>query len=256
MESEPRNYLNQTIFSVLKDEHEKFLSSLCESESIHGNMKIVFQDRSVIYNKLLFIILNPEAMKLIPPSDTESDLVIIYPDHISSDIFVKDNEFQSVEDDRIETNDCNFENGYKDMVDPLNLNFCFICSKSYSTKRKLQKHNYYLHPKSTAGDKIVKKRNSNSATAKDISENKCNTCGKLFKRAYNLKIHMNVHAMDPIERVQCAECTSTFSNHSSLYRHFRTVHNSQALSIKCVYCNKEFQRRDNLMRHVSKFHTK
>ena len=138
------------------------------------------------------------------------------------------------------------------------INFCFICSKSYSTKRKLQKHNYYLHPKSAAGVKTLKERNSHnaSATAKDISEHKCQICGKIFKRAHNLKIHMNVHAMDPIERVQCAECTSTFSNHSSLNRHLRTVHNCQAPSIKCSYCDKEFQRRDNLMRHVSKFHTK
>ena len=76
MDSEPQNYINQLILRVLKDEHEKFVSSSCESESINGNMKIVFQDRSVMYNKLLFIILNPEARKLIPSFDTESDLVI------------------------------------------------------------------------------------------------------------------------------------------------------------------------------------
>ena len=256
MESEPQNYLYQHIFSVLKDEHENFLYSCCENESIYGNMKIVFRDRSVTYNQTLFILLNPEVKKLIS-SDTESDLVIIYPDLSSDDIFVKDNVFQTEEDNCIETNDLNFEseNGYEDKVAQF---FCVICSKSYSTKRKLQKHNYYLHPKSAAGVKTLKERNSNnaSATAKDISEHKCQICGKIFKRAHNLKIHMNVHAMDPIERVQCAECTSTFSNHSSLNRHLRTVHNCQAPSIKCSYCDKEFQRRDNLMRHVSKFHTK
>ena len=258
MDSEPQNYLTQLILRVLKDEHEKFVSSSCESESINGNMKIVFQDRSVIYNKLLFIILNPEARKLIPSYDTESDLVIIYPDLRSSDIFLKVSGSQIKEDDLIETSDCNSENGYEDKVDPLSINFCFICSKSYSTKKKLQKHNYYLHPKSKAGDGdiLVQKRNINSSKAKDISEHKCEICFKSFKRAYHLKIHMNVHAVDPIERVHCSECTSTFSNQSSLYRHIRTVHNSLAPSIKCSYCDKEFQRQDNLSRHVSKFHTK
>ena len=76
MDIKPQNYSNQIILSFLKDEHEKFVSSTCESESINGNMKIVFQDRSIVYNKLIFIILNPEAKKLIP-NDAESDLVII-----------------------------------------------------------------------------------------------------------------------------------------------------------------------------------
>ena len=58
-----------------------------------------------------------------------------------------------------------------------------------------------------------------------LTDHKCESCGKLFSQAGNLKIHIHtVH--EGHKDHKCKSCGKAFSHAHNLKRHLHTIHNS------------------------------
>ena len=83
----------------------------------------------------------------------------------------------------------------------------------------------------------------------------CRICGKLFKRSYNWKSHMETHNPDRKYPHPCTatvdgqQCAKKFQRKTDLDRHFESVH-LKARNHRCNLCGHRFARRDTLRRHT------
>ncbi|MCJ1339465.1 hypothetical protein MMC09_004755 [Bachmanniomyces sp. S44760] len=100
--------------------------------------------------------------------------------------------------------------------------------------------------------RIKKKR---QRTTPEEATHECNICGKLFKRSYNYKSHMDTHNPERKYPHPCtamignAPCTKKFQRKTDLDRHHDSVH-LKARNHKCSLCGHSFARRDTLRRHT------
>ncbi|KAL8837968.1 MAG: hypothetical protein Q9170_002340 [Blastenia crenularia] len=101
-------------------------------------------------------------------------------------------------------------------------------------------------------NRIKKKR---QRTTPEEATHECNVCGKLFKRSYNWKSHMETHNPDRKYPHPCTAmvgdtpCTKKFQRKTDLDRHYDSVH-LKARNHKCNLCGNRFARRDTLRRHT------
>ena len=126
---------------------------------------------------------------------------------------------------------------------------CQVCSKSFSSKRKLKNHSY-LH---------------------EEAEETCDNCGEVFGNKIKLRNHKRTHQQRPKEpvkkcedctyesragnvkrhqetahRVKCEECGIANKNNKDLLAHKRQKHHSMS----CVICGLSFTRCDSLKEHI------
>ena len=100
--------------------------------------------------------------------------------------------------------------------------------------------------------RIKKKR---QRTTPEEATHDCRVCGKLFKRSYNWKSHMETHNPDRKYPHPCTAtvdgqlCTKKFQRKTDLDRHFESVH-LKARNHQCDLCGHRFARRDTLRRSV------
>lgn len=90
-------------------------------------------------------------------------------------------------------------------------------------------------------------------------EFKCDGCGKIFTRNFDLKRHMEVH--EPHRLYACTECSKTFKSKGSLREHNKnhmstnvSSAESQKVGCKCKYCGRLLSRKYDLKRHVKIVH--
>ncbi|KAM0803062.1 hypothetical protein BDR22DRAFT_886943 [Usnea florida] len=101
-------------------------------------------------------------------------------------------------------------------------------------------------------NRIKKKR---QRTTPEEATHECGTCGKLFKRSYNWKSHMETHNPERKYPHPCTAmigntpCTKKFQRKTDLDRHHDSVH-LKARNHRCNLCGNRFARRDTLRRHT------
>lgn len=77
----------------------------------------------------------------------------------------------------------------------------------------------------------------------------CDTCGKTFKSAINLRHHSVVHT----EKHKCETCNKTFSSNYKLVQH-RAMHTGKTSIFPCSICNSKFTQKSSLKRHMDTVH--
>ena len=101
-------------------------------------------------------------------------------------------------------------------------------------------------------NRIKKKR---QRTTPEEATHECRVCGKLFKRSYNWKSHMETHNPERKYPHPCTAmvgsqpCTKKFQRKTDLDRHYDSVH-LKARNHRCNLCGNRFARRDTLRRFV------
>ncbi|KAK3174307.1 hypothetical protein OEA41_001551 [Lepraria neglecta] len=101
-------------------------------------------------------------------------------------------------------------------------------------------------------NRIKKKR---QRTTPEEATHDCRVCGKLFKRSYNWKSHLETHNPERKYPHPCTAmagntpCTKKFQRKTDLDRHYDSVH-LKARNHRCNLCGHRFARRDTLRRHT------
>ena len=100
----------------------------------------------------------------------------------------------------------------------------------------------------------VTKRKRQRTTAEEATH-ECRVCGKLFKRSYNWKSHMETHNPERKYPHPCTamvgsqQCSKKFQRKTDLDRHYDSVHR-KLRNHRCNLCGNSFARRDTLRRYV------
>lgn len=90
-------------------------------------------------------------------------------------------------------------------------------------------------------------------TTAEEATHECAICGKLFKRSYNWKSHLETHNPDRKYPHPCTAmigatpCTKKFQRKTDLDRHYDSVH-LKTKNHQCTLCGNRFARRDTLRR--------
>ena len=98
-----------------------------------------------------------------------------------------------------------------------------------------------------------KPRERRKRTTAEEATHECGICGKLFKRSYNWKSHMETHNPDRKYPHPCTAmigttpCTKKFQRKTDLDRHYDSVH-LKTKNHQCTLCGNRFARRDTLRR--------
>ena len=82
----------------------------------------------------------------------------------------------------------------------------------------------------------------------------CDSCGKIFRKCKNLKIH--VKTIHQGIKQSCQVCTKEFCNKEDLKTHMKRVHEGDQNYNKCPTCRKPFSRPGNLHTHIKSVHEK
>ncbi|MCJ1428235.1 hypothetical protein MMC29_006143 [Sticta canariensis] len=102
---------------------------------------------------------------------------------------------------------------------------------------------------------VTRTKKKRQRTTPEEATHECRVCGKLFKRSYNWKSHMETH--NPERRyphpctamIGTTQCTKKFQRKTDLDRHNDSVH-LKAKNHQCQLCGNRFARRDTLRRHT------
>ncbi|MCJ1256894.1 hypothetical protein MMC24_004719 [Lignoscripta atroalba] len=111
---------------------------------------------------------------------------------------------------------------------------------------------FEVQPILPSATRIKKKR---QRTTPEEATHECRVCGKLFKRSYNWKSHMETHNPERKYPHPCTSmsgstpCSKKFQRRTDLERHIDSVH-LKARNHKCDLCGHRFARRDTLRRHT------
>lgn len=103
--------------------------------------------------------------------------------------------------------------------------FCYICKRSYTKKRSLNRHFQVAH---TNYEKFA-----------------CEICSKTFQTKNSLKAHYVLHKPHSF---QCNQCEKTFNRKDALASH-KLIH-SEKKSFLCPYCPKSFFQKQSLHTHL------
>lgn len=105
---------------------------------------------------------------------------------------------------------------------------CHICGNKYPTQKVLDEHMNATHDSS--------------------KHRKCNICGKIFVRQYDLRRHIMVHAGD--KPFECPHCDKAFTARSDLVRH-SVVHTGER-PFQCDMCPSRYSCAASLATHRKK----
>lgn len=102
---------------------------------------------------------------------------------------------------------------------------------------------------------------TSSGATNDLKFPECDTCGKLFTKAYYLNRHKAVHVVDPNRPFQCTVCYKRFHIESTLKLHkmVHTVEEAKSerdlhLLYRCQPCGEDFKTSETLDAHWKQQH--
>eukprot|EP00112_Aurelia_sp_Birch-Aquarium-sp1_P026719 Seg968.1 transcript_id=Seg968.1/GoldUCD/mRNA.D3Y31 product="Transcriptional repressor scratch 2" protein_id=Seg968.1/GoldUCD/D3Y31 len=89
---------------------------------------------------------------------------------------------------------------------------------------------------------------------KKKTDPKCLECGQTFKRAHNLKMHMQAKHSSPTKSAykhncRWPSCEQKYISRDRLQEHMARVHLKNHLKHLCPYCNKGFERKGRMQKH-------
>ncbi|XP_065292401.1 zinc finger protein 454-like isoform X2 [Dermacentor albipictus] len=116
-----------------------------------------------------------------------------------------------------------------------------VSSRRDSTHRQSSDHADGTAPMFTAHHRLSVKK----------SNNKCETCGKLFSRASYLTVHYRTHTSE--RPYKCEICHKSFAHCRSFHRH-QHIHTGVKPHI-CHICTKPFRSKDDLKNHLKSHST-
>ena len=146
---------------------------------------------------------------------------------------------------------------------------CGVCEKSFLSKVTLNNHIKYKHSdirmfECTECDSTFKQKKNLNVHSINVhgknprkedywqdlkrKKNKCETCGAIFNRPSNLKVHNKVHYEDH-DRYTCGKCSSNFKYEKSLKRHEVEKHGPEESKFDCPTCGSRFTRIYNFLVH-------
>ena len=84
------------------------------------------------------------------------------------------------------------------------------------------------------------------------AKNECTSCGKIFIRSNNLKLHI-LYVHEGHRDYKCESCGKSFARAEHLKKHIHTVHEGHK-DYKCESCGKSFSDKSNLKKHIHTVH--
>ena len=134
---------------------------------------------------------------------------------------------------------------------------CSVCNKTFDSDITLARHTYTHYEKrhfcKTCKEGFyfaseLKKHNVSHAKTPSFQ---CMVagCGKWFKRAAEVNVHMEVHKNKTWKCKHCKDFSTSCEKY--LKDHYRTDHNPDGLPYGCNDCGKGFKYRMQLKRHHS-----
>ena len=243
------------------------------------DLKIVFTDGELKYNKFLFCLLNPSFMECLSVSTI--DLVVMASQSVKCmDYWIPRYEdkrmamvqqkiypeptapSQLSEQSNISTIIKPYPNFPKNVLEDLFLFECneqlleFVDSSERSTSKADERtldvdHNNGCDTNN--GGISSRSRPEQLGICRTYFDEGiiCDLCGFLTKSYQNLRKHKNVHHKSDLKIYECSECKKTFKHKYLLTAH-ETSHN--APNLKCDQCDTKFKRRSHLVAHSKKKH--
>ena len=97
--------------------------------------------------------------------------------------------------------------------------------------------------------------NLEHSSNKQIHENKCEQCGKVFAFRNSLIKHIKV-IHEGLKNYVCQICNKAFSHKNHLKGHIEAIHEGKegVYNYKCKYCERGFMRSSGLTMHVKNSH--
>ena len=112
--------------------------------------------------------------------------------------------------------------------------FCSICSKTFTQKSSLYRHQSLVH--------------------KGVKKHECKTCHKRYQQKHNLTLHKCLAQKTPVSKsLLCITCGKHFSSVSSLRHHEKTLH-AKTKQFKCPTCGQAFSTAGNMREHLQAVH--
>ena len=110
---------------------------------------------------------------------------------------------------------------------------CKECDASFSTRGKLQYHNYSIHVK--------------------FETIKCDQFNKVLTNLAQFRNHVNKCLRSKQETQNCNKCEATFTNQKNLDHHYKTTH-FDLTNKTCEFCDKIFSNISKYESHVRSSH--
>ncbi|XP_055854250.1 zinc finger protein 546 [Episyrphus balteatus] len=125
---------------------------------------------------------------------------------------------------------------------------CEICKRSFSRRHNYKEHMEFVH---SVGD-VVRKRHKGGSRRRSTDESFiCDTCGKIFRTKYSLKLHINIH-MERDKKYLCPmeNCQYIGRNSTALSIHMSS--HEVKTEFKCQEANCKYQGKSayHLKRHM------
>ena len=229
---------------ILQDFHLSFVQS--ESVALlHSDMKIVFQDGFLMYNRLLYSFIDPTLVEIMIINKLSDDIVLICPEISKSFL-------QNIE----------FDFSYKHKAELLSKcseeEVRLVCSYSINQDQCIQSQSDTEGPSiefstsfidDTAAGSLDKSPPDNSFVGVDSYV--CDTCGSIFNLEKKLiKHYYNCHSRsDPVRPFVCKICKKAFKYKSKLEEH-SGVHIEE--KFVCCTCGTKFKHQRHLNAHKKK----
>ncbi|XP_062125576.1 uncharacterized protein LOC133838473 [Drosophila sulfurigaster albostrigata] len=127
--------------------------------------------------------------------------------------------------------------------------YCTECGISFHRQDLLRRHAKQQHATEGSADAEGEGDvgDGDAENTKDATHC-CDTCGKSFARALELRAHAEIHARFP--PFKCVLCGISFYEEQAIKRHLHTRHPHELKPNSCVLCGKECRDRKALIKHA------
>ena len=139
---------------------------------------------------------------------------------------------------------------------------CDYCQQEFKDESNCKKHLKLCKIKHNIGsndtEPVKRKCISKNTSNIKIYKFKCETCGKMFYKKYNLTRHENMHKLNEskngeiennLSYYECKLCNKMFNELKQLNLHEKNWHKSLENEIECNFCKEKFNFKHNLFIH-------